>query len=177
MNSKSGFTLIEVLIALAVIGIAFAAMAMMQITNLRASSDARLTTEVKAAANQELEAVMAQVLTVTGSPGSYQYAFNDYYWSCPTAVTPSAGALPVNTAPACSGTSKIGDVDVTHNIRGESGVIGEGIVTVTVTAANPHGGRTLTIGNRVTCYDVYPSPSSTAPEPCPVPTSAGGGRP
>lgn len=177
MRKRHGFTIIEVLIALAVIGVSFAAMALVQVTNLRASSAAKLTTATKAAANQTLEGIMADVLEVSGSPGSYVYAFNDYYWSCPTAVTPVAGALPVVTKRACTGTKKVGGVDINYSIVGEGGVLGEGVLTVTVTASNPDGGRTVTLGDRVTCYDIYPSPTSTAPAPCPVPTPSGGGRP
>lgn len=176
---RAGFTLIEVLIALAVIGIAFAAVALIQVNNLRASTSARLATEVKAAANVVLEQEMGLVLStmVNGITGLKQYAFNDFYWSCPTAVTPSGGALAVVTARTCTGSRTIGGVTVDYSIRGESGILGEGVLTVTVTARHSLGKQAITIGDRVTCYDIYPSPTSLAPEPCPVPTAAGAGRP
>jgi prepilin-type N-terminal cleavage/methylation domain-containing protein len=174
-----GFTLIEVLIALAVIGIAFAAMALIQVNNLRATASARLASEVKAAANVVLEEQMSLVLATTTDPstGDKTYAFNDFYWSCPTLVTPSAGALAVVTSRTCSGDDEIGDVEVNYRIRGESGVLGEGLLTIIVTANHKLGTQSLTLGDRVTCYDVYPSPTSLAPEPCPKPTAAGAGRP
>lgn len=180
-----GFSLAEVLIALAVIGVAFGALALTQVTNLRASVTARTATDVKAAANLVLEGVMADVLETGRVSGVLVFDFNDYYWSCPTSVTPSAGSLPVVTIRTCTGTERIGDIDVAFTIAGESGILGEGVVSITVTAVHrpdtsapalPNAQR-LTIGDRVTCYDIYPSPTSTAPAPCPTPTPSGGGRP
>ncbi|HET9027721.1 MAG TPA: type II secretion system protein [Trueperaceae bacterium] len=174
-----GFTIIEVLIALAVIGIAFAAMAFVQVNNLRATASARLASEVKAAANVVLEQQMSLVLATSTDPytGAKRYAFNDFYWSCPTPVTPSGGALAVVTSRTCSGVERIGDVVVDYRIRGEAGILGEGLLTIIVTADHDLGTQTLTLGDRVTCYDIYPSPTSLAPEPCPVPTAVGAGRP
>jgi len=40
-------------------------------------------------------------------------------------------------------------------------------------ATHPRGPR-VTVGRRITCYDVYPSPTHDRPRPCPEP---GGGRP
>jgi prepilin-type N-terminal cleavage/methylation domain-containing protein len=175
MRRQQGFTLTEVLIAVAVIGITFGALALVQVTNLRASVSARLLTDTKAAANIVLEGLMAQVLATRVVNGVRQFDFNDFYWSCPTPVQPlPPGALPVVTWRDCTGTRTIGDVTVAHSIRGESGVLGEGVLTVTVTATHRHGGQTLTLGDRITCYDIYPSPTATAPAPCPRP---GGGRP
>lgn len=178
MNNPKGLTLVEVLLALVVVGIAFAAMAYIQTTNLRMTTNARLSTEAKAAANLVLESVMSRVLetTIDGS-GNKHFAFNDYYWSCPTQLTPLPGALPVVSRPECSGSETVGNVRVTYSIAGESGIDGEGVLTVTVTAEHTQGSQLLTLGDRVTCYDVYPSPTSLAPEPCPKPTPSGGGRP
>lgn len=175
-RSRRGITLVELLIALAVMGVGFSALALVQITNLRATTAARLLTDTKAAANVVLEQTMASVLATREVGGVRQFDFNDYYWSCPTAVTPPAGALPVVTSRTgdCSETVSVGDVNVTFAISGESGVLGEGVLTVTVTAVHSRGNQRLTIGDRVTCYDVYPSPTSTVPDPCPTP---GNGRP
>jgi prepilin-type N-terminal cleavage/methylation domain-containing protein len=173
-----GFSLAEVLIALAVIGVAFGALALTQVTNLRASTTARTATDVKAAANLVLEGLMAEVLATRVVSGVRQFDFNDYYWTCPTVVNPlPAGAIPVVTARTCTGNETVGDVGVAYRIAGEGGVIGEGVLTITVTATHAGNGQTLTIGDRITCYDIYPSPTSTAPEPCPTPIAAGGGRP
>jgi prepilin-type N-terminal cleavage/methylation domain-containing protein len=176
MRQQKGMTIVEVLLALVIIGAAFAGMAYIQTTNLRMTTNARLTTDVKAAANQVLEQVMSDVLETTITGGNKYFAFNDYYWTCPTALTPPTGALPVVNRPSCTGTRTIGDVQVTYAVAGESGVTGEGVLTVTVTAVHGAGGQRITLGDRVTCYDIYPSPTSLAPEPCPAPKAGGGGR-
>lgn len=169
-----GFTLIEVLVALVVISVALGAVAFSQVNNTRASITSRLTSETKAAANQVLESVMAEVLVTTGVAPNLDFAFYDFYWSCPDIP---AGAPADVTSKTCDGSRAVGDVAVDYSITGESGVRGEGVLTVTVTAEHTLGGQRLTIGDRVTCYDVYPSPTSTAPAPCPEPTESGGGRP
>lgn len=176
VSPDRGFTLIEVLLALAVVGIAVAVLMLTQANNVRASVTSRLVTETKAAANQVLEELMAEVLETSGTAPNYQFAFNDYYWSCPTPITPSAGSLPVVSTRSCTGTVEIGDVTVSHAIAGLSGTRGEGVLGITVTAVHEHRDQSLTIGDRVTCYDIYPSPTATAPEPCPQPTETGGGR-
>ena len=106
------------------------------------------------------------------------FYFVDYYFSCPTRVAPSPkqrGGSVANLRPGltCSGTETIFGIPVAWDIRGENGILGEGVVTVVVTATHPRGPK-VTLGRRVTCYDVYPSPTQDQPAPCPPP---GGGRP
>lgn len=195
---ERGFTLPEVLIALAVIAVAMGSLVLAQVNNLRASVSSRAATETKAAANLVLEDLTARVLERTGTGDSADdFDFYHHYWTCPSAATP-----PDPTAPAvdgsratCSGGLVVADgtsvldadaepgggttnvVDVVFSIAGEPGVLGEGVVTITVTATHRFGGQRLTLGDRITCYDVFPSPTATAPEPCPIPITAGGGRP
>ena len=186
----NGFTLIEVLVALAVIGIAFAALGFVQLTNLQASSSSRLVTETKAAANAVLEEVLAEVLeTESCSPAAtycddtgVYYAFNDFYWTCPTRINPPTGALTIRddrSADECAGDRSVNvasgrAVGVSYRIVGESGVLGQGVLSVQVTATHPLGSRpSLTIGDRITCFDVYPTPTSEAPAPCPDPATGG----
>ena len=182
-QKQQAFTLVEVLVALVVVAVAFGALAMTQVTNLRASTTARTATETKQAANQVLEEVMSTVLATNVVSGVRTFDFNDFYWTCPSAVTPPTGALAVvNGTRDCTGTVTIdvgtaSEVDVSFAIVGESGIVGEGVLTVSVTATHSASNQRLTIGDRVTCYDVYPSPTSTAPDPCPPPLASGGGRP
>lgn len=192
---RKGLTLVEVLIALAVLGIAFGVLLMSQVSNLRANAQARFTTDAKAAAVQVLEKLSAAVLKseVVPATSSYKDApldpnnlsgdwrsfyFVDYYFSSPTKVNPSPKqreGLQTNLrlGLACSGTETVGGIPVAWNLRGESGIQGEGVVTLVVTATHPRGPK-VTMGRRVTCYDVYPSPTQDQPAPCPPP---GGGRP
>jgi prepilin-type N-terminal cleavage/methylation domain-containing protein len=194
---RVGFTLIEVLIALAVIGIAFAALGFAQLTNLRASTSSRLVTETKSAANLVLEEVLNEVLkTESGcdrladawcDENGVYFAFNDFYWTCPSVAGPTGvDVLQVRddreASDECSGQRIITvapdrTVDVQYTIFGESGVLGQGVLSVSVTATHRLGGSpSLTIGDRVTCYDVYPTPTAEAPAPCPIPGPGGGGR-
>lgn len=192
---RKGLTFVEVLIALAVLGIAFGALLMSQVSNLRANAQARFATDAKAAAVQVLERRSAEVLKSEIVPALSPYKdapldpdnpsgnwrsfyFVDYYFSCPTRVAPSPkqrGGSVANLRPGltCSGTETIFGIPVAWDIRGENGILGEGVVTVVVTATHPRGPK-VTLGRRVTCYDVYPSPTQDQPAPCPPP---GGGRP
>lgn len=178
MNQR-GFTLPEVLIALVIITIAIGSLALVQVNNLRSSVTSRLATDTKVAANQTLELLMADVLRTDPKadptrPAADDFAFYHYYWTCPTPQTPPSG--PAAVQQTCRDKTTIGDVDVAWVIRGESGILGEGVLSITVTAEHKQRQQRLTIGDRVTCYDVYPTPASTAPEPCPRATTAGGGR-
>lgn len=204
-RAREGLSVIEMLIALAIIGIAFGALALVQVSNLRASSRSRLTTDVKAVANQVLEKQMGQVLRVdqVTAPGNSDCAvatadeidtsggtttykcfwFTDYYWQCPS-LSGGAGwtsyyqgtrtALrTVTCSRSYTSTTANGDVAVTVNIQGGNGVPGEGLLNVSVTAKHALG-PSITLGDTVTCYDVYPSPAVNTPAPCPEP---GHGRP
>lgn len=189
------------LIALAIIAIAFGALALTQVSSLRASSRSRLLTDDKTAANQVLEQTMAKILQVTTSgnsnyddnpSGSYRsFYFIDYYYSCPSPQTPQ-GVRQGDTANlrsvVCTGSQTVktdtGDVKVDFGVDGEGGVLGEGDILVWAHAEHVNasgtaiGNDAITLTNRITCYDVYPSPSADAPEPCPAPPADGsaGGR-
>lgn len=217
MRKRSGVTVIELLIALAIIGVAFGALLMTQVSNLRASQNARLASDVKAAANRVLEQKMAEVLAVQiddtkatpagttdqitndnyvdaknpdvlifNRAGVWQsFWFTDFYWSCPSVV----GSLPSTVRPYttsgklrtvnCSGSQTDGPIVTEWRVTGDTGILGEGVLDVVVTARHEKG-MTVTVGNRVSCYDVYPSPSKSAPTPCPAPydpvAGTGGGR-
>ena len=189
MRSGQGLSIIELLIALAVIAIAFFALAMSQLSDLRATTRSRAVSEVKASANRMLETQMAEVLKVdTVTPGDIlddtrlndtpqgrRFWFIDYYFSCPDVQTPT-GARTTLDSVSCESSSTEGDITTSWTIAGESGTLGEGSILLTVTSANGITGSSLTLSNRISCYDVYPSPKATAPEPCPAPTSSGGGR-
>lgn len=188
---RKGLTLVEVLVALAVLGIAFGALLTSQLSNLRANAQARFASDTKAAAVQVLEKLSAEVLKSEVVPATSPYKdaplesgnwrsfyFVDYYFSCPTRVSPSSRqreGREANLRPglACSGTETVGGIPVAWSLWGESGIRGEGVVTLVVTATHLRGPK-VTMGRRVTCYDVYPSPTQDQPAPCPP---LGGGRP
>ena len=184
-----GLTLLEVLLALAVIGIAFAAFLLSQVSDLRASARSRYATDAKAMAVRTLESLSAEVLrTETVASGSSyldepstgrSFYFVDYFYSCPQWVAADSSVRNGNGANqsnfrqvSCRGEVREGPIEAKWAIRGENGILGEGVVTVVVTAQHDRGPK-VTVGRRVTCYDVYPSPTQDKPAPCPPP---GGGR-
>ncbi|HKI57703.1 MAG TPA: type II secretion system protein [Trueperaceae bacterium] len=204
MRLERGFTIIELLIALAIIGIAFVALALTEVNNLKASSRTRIASEAKTVATNVLESKVSDILRVdttsgvatyddapTGSPYK-SYYFIDYYYACPTRVDPPAGIrsgtmndLRASTGGGatihCTGTTspvtvQDGTVTASWSIVGETGPLGEGMLDITVTATHS-AGPSVVLSDRLSCYDVYPSPKIDAPAPCPTPTVSGGGRP
>lgn len=176
---RKGFTIIEVLIALAILGIAFTALLMNQLSNLRTTARMRLVTEIKSGVTQVLEGKTAEVLAKTGNSIT-DFAFYDYYWGCPTPVSGASAVIgrPLNSV-SCQGDSTVGRVQVSWAISGEGGLEGEGLIllTATGTVSNVPNSPRVGLVHRVSCYDVYPSPTQDAPAPCPKPVQAGGGRP
>lgn len=232
---KHGFTLVELLVAMVMIGVAFTALMFSQVSNVKASSQAKNVSATKAGTSLVLERLMDKTLKVwvdeTGATpvGTKQeftevkyldqtstlygkqnvkqsFAFLDYYYNCPTAMAPpdpdgngpkkalrngvASHLRDTSNGIICSGTkddldgadanydalkiaNKIdSNVAVSWNIVGESGFRGEGVLRITVTGTHTRG-STITMVNRISCYDIYPSPTSDVPAPCPPP---GGGR-
>lgn len=189
MRRRQGLTLIEVLIALAILGIGFAALAATQVSALRINARSRAVTEAKAEANMVLERLTGEVLVVLpGQSGVFdddgqgnRYRFIDYYWACPQIQNPknvrndSSANLATVVCSDDDVVSASGDVTTAYAIRGEEGVLGEGVLTIAVTSEHVSGAA-VTVGTSITCFEVYPSPTSEAPTPCPVPDTNGGGR-
>lgn len=202
-GSNRGLTLVEVLIALVVVAVAFFALALTQVSNLRATARSSITTDVKAAANRVLEQRVASVLRTdsdevssTSDPAtldpvdaSYDLSgggrrdlnfwFIDHYYGCPDVDKPASVRSLRDVA--CTGTEDVPDTDITVNwdLEGREGVLGEGLVSILVEARHVDG-ATFVIGDSISCYDVFPTPTSDTPAPCPRPydpaTGTGGGR-
>ncbi|MCS7069495.1 MAG: type II secretion system GspH family protein [Meiothermus sp.] len=187
MRKPSGISIVELLVALAIIGIAFVPLVLSQLSSLRASAQTGLASQVKAAATAELERQAALVLQVESPPSNNNllddisanksFYFVDYYYSCPQ-VTALPSPPPSNSSRTAlrSGISCNNGSGTTTNlittrwsVARESGLMGEGLITITVTATHSRG-PTITLVNRISCYDVYPSPTSDAPAPCPTPS-------
>jgi prepilin-type N-terminal cleavage/methylation domain-containing protein len=122
------------------------------------------------------------------------YVFLDYYYNCPTQLAPidpdgngpltalRGGNIANLRSVLCAGgkndvdsvtPSKIDpNVSTSWKVVGETGYRGEGVLRITVTATHSRGAK-VTVVNRISCYDIYPSPTSDVPAPCPPP---GGGR-
>lgn len=138
---KKGLTILEVLIALAVLGIAFAALLASQLTNLRTSAQARFASDTKAFAVQVLEKLSAQALRTENVDANSPYKdeerngvhrsfyFIDYYYRCPTLVTPPSGSG-IRTdlrSVTCSGQTTSADgIQADWDYIGEGGNLGKG---------------------------------------------------
>ncbi|WP_119341277.1 prepilin [Meiothermus hypogaeus] len=189
MHKPVGISIVELLVALAIIGIAFVPLVLSQLSSLRASAQTGLVSQVKAAATAELERQTALVLQVETPPSSNSlrddisanksFYFVDYFYSCPNPPvalpTPSSNSsrTALRSGISCdngSGTTN-NQITTRWSVARESGLLGEGLIIITVTATHSRG-PTVTLVNRISCYDVFPSPTSDAPAPCPTP--AGG---
>jgi len=189
MRKPDGISIVELLVALAIIGIAFVPLVLSQLSSLRASSQTALASQVKAAATAELERQTALVLQVESPPSNNNlrddisanksFYFVDYYYTCPNPAIPlpppssnssrTALRLGINCNNGSGTTNNL--ITTRWSVAREPGMLGEGLITITVTSTHSRG-PTLTLVNRISCYDVYPSPTADAPAPCPTP--AGG---
>lgn len=175
-----GLTLIEVLIALAVLAVAFTALAQSQILNLRQAVNTGTQSETKATAVRAMETLQqatlqSQEITLSTGVKVRAYAYTWYWLNCrASALTPgSTTYLPTN-ASTLSCTPNLG-AGVTGKIEAQSGVMGEGLLKISVTAVNQSNTTVkTTLADVLTCYDVYPVPTSDTPAPCPSPTKTGG---
>lgn len=196
---EAGITLIEMLIALSVIAVAFLTLALAQVNSLRATARSQLLTESKAAANVVLEQTSAEVLkavtlltcstdplcdqedSVNGVSRYLSFKFIDYYHYCAPgawddglrSVYRAQTSLPTildTQVSACSGTQTVDTIQVDWSISSPTatGMSEEGVLDITVTATHPQG-TNITVGNTITCYDVYPAPKKETPKPCPEP--------
>lgn len=145
-QSEGGLTLAEVLIAVAIIGIAFGVLAMTQVTTLRVNAESRRASETTEYANSVLE---QRTQTILADFGGQQT-------SCPSAT-------------ACSRTINDGAFQGTETwgVAG-TGYLEEGIFEVSVAMTAP---SELSFSRVVSCIDVNPAPSVAVPDPCPEPVT------
>ena len=110
-NASCGLTLIEVLVAIAVIGITFVSLAALQISNLRVTTDAQRDTSLLEEAIDVFEIVKVDIESDFGK-------FN----SCaPCTFTESGADVVVNGAPTFGGIAQDGLVEVAVTVTADSG--------------------------------------------------------
>ena len=136
---RRGFTLLEVLLALAVIGITFAVLAATQVTTLQVTSDSRRASVATEYANTMLENAVQDVLT------NYSARVSAGSQAC---VEPIAQGF--------TGSCTVETVG--------SGYLEAGLMRVTVTLTEP---APVSFSRLVSCMDVQPPPTIAAPAPCP----------
>lgn len=176
MKRTEGLSIVELLVGMAIFAVLLVAFSTAQVGNLRTTGRSQASTEAKAAVLARFEELSRAVLVVNLDPtltSKYdKYAFLRYDDYCRT--TPKSGAPAVDCASA-EGTA------VSWTIVSEAGtattyadlVKGEGQLRITVSTVDAQG-LPYSLTGRVSCYDIYPSPNTTAPQPCPDPEEPAG---
>lgn len=138
--TKKGFTLAEVLIALAIIGVAFAVLAATQVTTLQVTSESRHASDTTDFANRALENAVQDVLL----------NFSDRL---------GAGQQD------CAGFAETTRFKGTCTVGPEgSDYLEAGLIRVTVTMTEPSN---VLFTRLVSCIDAQPAPTIADPAPCP----------
>lgn len=141
-----GITLVELLIALAVMAVAFGALVFSQVVNYQATARAGVVSQVKDTATQILENKVGEVLA----------NFTRYYNGCRNGNESGNGFV-------CSGTGFIIKSGITEGLQGEGQVL--------ILASATSQGITVNLAAKVSCYDGFASRTaairSNNLEPCP----------
>lgn len=140
---RGGLSLIELLIALAIIAVAFAALAVTQVGNLRITSESRLASEATELANEHLEAAYECVVR---SPENFRAAAE----LCGDGRDISQGRFEGHLT-----VGPLGEGTAYHE---------EGVVLIRADITTP---SSVTFARVVSCMDVEPAPAIAAPGPCP----------
>jgi prepilin-type N-terminal cleavage/methylation domain-containing protein len=143
-GSSRGFTLLELLIALAIIGIVFGVLAMTQVTTLQVTSESRRASDATEFANRELEQEMRTILA------DFAARQIDCAVGSPCTREVANGRLAAT---------------VTSEVEG-TGYLEAGLIRITVVATAP---AAVEFSRVVSCMDVDPPPSIALPSPCPDP--------
>ena len=91
-KSKKGVTILELLVALVIIAVAFFAIAAAQLGSLSATSNAREISGAKDFANGQLEGVREKILLDVLSASNPRAAWETYVDACPVVQDPPAAA-------------------------------------------------------------------------------------
>ena len=150
-SASRGLTLIEVLIALAIIGVTFGVLAVTQVSNLQISSAARAESRAAAEANTVLETVVACIVR---SHVAFESALAGTGCDQPLG-TGFEGSVDYGSA-VTSLVDDSGD-PVDYDDPG-------GNVRVTVRITEP---SSVVFSRLVSCIDVQPPPAIARPGPCP----------
>ncbi len=140
---SSGLTIIEVLIALAVIGVLFAALAVTQVGTFRVTSQSQRASVATQAASKEVDGLSRTVLADFAT-----------YNNC----TASSGA-------PCSGGFSRSGASGTYTVLplGTTSYLTNGVIKITVHVTKP---TNLTLDTNVSCIDQDSAPTVASPSSC-----------
>lgn len=151
---NTGLTLVEVLVTLIIIAVAFIALAMTQITSLKVTRDSKLASISTQVGNAAMERAVKQVLDdAFGCVGTPPHRV------CPGAYV-RTGTF---TNLAADGEMYSADFNVTFPAGTASENL-EGMARVEITVTEP---KAETFTQLVSCMDIVPAPSFNDPAPCP----------
>lgn len=145
MTSRRALTLSEVLIALAIIGVVFAALASLQITSLRVTAASAADTELLQSTVRGYERVRTVVLS----------DFRDFNRACSDIASTQEDPWALPGDWVCSG--DLQDPDLAYDIEGEAYTGYTGLIEVTFTATRL--GKTLTFSQFISCVDAVDTPA------------------
>lgn len=152
--NNTGLTLVEVLVTLIIIAVAFIALAMTQITSLKVTRDSKQASISTQVGNAAMERAVKQVLDdafdCVGSPPNR---------TCPGAYVRSG----TFTDLLADGATYSADFNITYPAGAAVGNL-EGMARVDVTVSEP---KPATFTQLVSCMDIVPPPSFDDPAPCP----------
>ena len=141
---NDGLTLIEVLVAMAIIAVAFMALAYTQISNLRVTRDSKLASISTQVANETMERAVKWLLDQKDEFGTPTF-------TCGENCTGSYSGIEVDGAEYTGAYTIVVDGDT-------------GLAEITVTVNEP---KAIEMSQYVSCMDVVPPPSFDDPSPCP----------
>jgi prepilin-type N-terminal cleavage/methylation domain-containing protein len=141
MKRSAGLTIIEVLVAIAVLGIVMAALAYMQVSTIRMTGASQKDSEAMQVAIRAVDAQAAKILLDAATFESYA--------NCPGPVH-------------C--TSSLQGAEGQISINASSSEVGPGLIRITVDVTSP--GR-ASLSYLVSCMDLHPVPTVAEPYPCP----------
>lgn len=186
-TQESGISIVEILVALAVIAVMFGALVNLQLQNLRVSAASQKASSATQVAN-ELLTEMTQEIFKPQTNGSLE-EWIVYYYGCPATEPPMGAPY------GCSGAGSVTasgtfDAAITAGIAGADqyeyaftirslrslasttieNYLSQGLVAVTMTITGPSSTELTTL---LSCLDASFTPQLQQGEPCPDPSVGG----
>ena len=185
LRRMQGITIVEILVALAVIAVMFAALVNLQLQSLQVSRSAKQASSATQIANELVTEMTQEIFEPQTSTSLEEWIV--YYYDCPISTPPTGAPF------ACSGSGPIDgsthfEPNLTNGIEGAGqysydfsitglstlasttveGYLAQGLVAVTLSVTGPSSSQLTVL---LSCLDASFSPQLQQGEPCPNPTT------